>query len=70
MRDNFTLALSRHQANVLNSALSLARQITEIPPGRPVYNLHTEGIEATLVKDEFTLIQEEVARQLEEQDKQ
>jgi len=40
-----------------------------MPPGTPLYNLPTEGIEATLVKDELDLIKDEVIRQFEEQDK-
>jgi hypothetical protein len=55
---------------VLNSALNLARQVAQLPPGQSLYNLYTEGIAATLAKDELTLIQAELARQLEEQDKQ
>jgi len=68
MKDEYTLKLSSHQARVLNSALQLARQVAAMPPGQPLYNVPTDGIEATLVKDEFVLIQEEVARQFQEQD--
>ena len=69
MKEQYTLQLSRHQAKVLNSALHLASQVASLPPGPPLYNLPTEGIEVTLVKDEFALITNKVIRQLEEQDR-
>jgi hypothetical protein len=70
MPDSYTLILSSHQASVLNSALNLARQVAEIPPGRSLHSPYTERIAATLAKDELTLIQAEVASQLAAQDKQ
>jgi len=70
MPDSYTLILSSHQARVLNSALNLARQVAEIPPGQSLHSPYTEGIAATLAKDELTLIQAEVASQLAAQDKQ
>jgi hypothetical protein len=68
MKDHYTLELSGHQANVLNSALQLLRQVVALPSGQPL-PLPNQGIGATLVRDEFGLIQEEVAHQFEEQDK-
>ena len=70
MPDMYTLTLSNHQARVLLSALSLARQVAALPPGEPLYSPYHEGIGATVAKDELTRIQAEVARQLKEQDKQ
>ena len=69
MKDSYTLKLSGHQAKVLNSALLLARKVVALPPNQPLYNIPTEGIEQTLVKDEFDPIHREAVRQFEEQDK-
>ena len=70
MPDSYTLRLSNHQARVLLSALSLARQVAELPPGESLHNPYPEGIGATLAKDELTRLQAEVARQMKEQDNQ
>jgi len=71
MKDNYTIKLTAHQARGLNVALTLVRQLMNTPPNTPVYpNLMADGIGHALVKDEITLLQEEVIRQFEEQDKQ
>jgi hypothetical protein len=69
MKDHYMLELSGHQAKVLNSILAMANQLMNTPPNTPVYpNLPTDGIERTLVVDEFKLLHEDVVRQLKEQD--
>ena len=68
--DNYTIELSAHQARGLNAALTLVKQPMETPPGTPVDpNLGDDGIERTLVKDEFLLLHEVVLSQFESQDK-
>ena len=70
MKDHYTIELSAHQARGLNAALILVKQLMETPAGTPVYpNLGGDGIERTLVKDEFHLLHEDVLRQFEAQDK-
>ncbi len=70
MKDHYTLELSGHQAKGLNAMLELLKQLMAVPENTPVYpNLMTEGIAHTLIKDEVTLLQAEVARQFQEQDK-
>ena len=50
--------------------LELVNQLMAVPENTPVYpSLMTGGIGHTLVKDEVTLLQAEVVRQFEEQDK-
>lgn len=71
MKDHYTLELSGHQARGLNAMLELVKQLMAVPENTPVYpNLMTGGIGHTLVKDEVALLQAEIVRQFEQQDKQ
>ncbi len=69
-KETYTLTLTAHQAHVLNSAVQLAKQAVSVPPGTAIFQVPTEGIEQVLVKDELTLIAQEVVRQFKEQDAQ
>jgi hypothetical protein len=70
MKDHYTLELSGHQARGLNAMLELVKQLMAVPENVPVYpNLMTEGIGLTLIKSEVALLQQDIVRQFEEQDK-